>query len=117
MKKIAIIGYGDFGKLWADILSEDFSVVVTGGRDYNARAFQNGHNPVTLDEALCADVIFYAVPISVFEEVISEHVKFFQEKNLSPLLIDLLSVKVHPKNIFQKFLPKNIPFLLCHPMF
>lgn len=115
--RISIIGYGAFGKLWADILAPDFEVVVTGGTNHEERAKINGHKSVSRDETLLSDVIFYSVPISLFESVIEEDVQMIEKTGNHPLIIDLLSVKVHPEKVFQKYLPKNIPTLLMHPMF
>jgi prephenate dehydrogenase len=61
------------------------------------------------------DVIFYAVPIDTFEKVLSSHKKFFQEHNL---LIDILSVKIHPAMIFNKHIKdSSVQAMLTHPMF
>lgn len=115
--RISIIGYGAFGKLWADILAPDFEVVVTGGSTYEERAKMYGHTSVTREEALLSDIIFYSVPISLFEKVIEEDIRFIETSGHHPLMIDLLSVKVHPEEVFKKYLPKNIQTLLMHPMF
>jgi arogenate dehydrogenase (NADP+), plant len=62
-----------------------------------------------------SDVIFYAVPISQFETVIAEHRKYFEPRHL---LIDVLSVKLHPAKIFNKYLSgSKTQALLTHPMF
>ena len=60
------------------------------------------------------DLIIPAVPISEFESVI---------KQLSPLLkpgsivADVCSVKEHPAEIMQKYLPAHTSILATHPMF
>lgn len=115
--RISIIGYGAFGKLWADILAPDFEVIVTGGSTYEERAHMNGHTSVSREEALRADVIFYSVPISLFETVIREDIQFIEKSGNRPLIIDLLSVKMHPEKVFEKYLSEEIPTLLMHPMF
>jgi len=55
------------------------------------------------------------VPISVFDSVIKSHKKHFKDNHL---LIDVLSVKIHPKKVFQKYLRGlKTQALLTHPMF
>ncbi len=61
------------------------------------------------------EVIFYAVPIESFEQVIASHKKYF---NKNHLLIDVLSVKMHPAKVFEKYLKNNqTQAILTHPMF
>lgn len=101
MKTVAIIGLGRFGKVLFQLLKDDFKVIIY---DYKNEK-----------EVYQAEVIFYAVPISVFESVIRKHKKYFKD---SHLLVDVLSVKVHPKKIFDKYLHGlKTQALLTHPMF
>jgi prephenate dehydrogenase len=115
-EKIAIIGAGRFGRLLAEILGEDFDVRVHGrhavdvppGAPYRA---------VSLDEALSADAVFYAVPISAFEAVLRDHLPHLLARRRPPVLIDVLSVKLHPRRVFEALLPPHVEALLSHPMF
>ena len=101
MKTVAIVGFGRFGKTLHHLLKNDFELIIIN-RD-NAK------------DIMKADVIFYCVPISSFESVIKKHKKYFKDNHL---LIDVLSVKMHPKKIFEKYL-RNLKTqaLLTHPMF
>ncbi|HND04267.1 MAG TPA: prephenate dehydrogenase/arogenate dehydrogenase family protein [Candidatus Obscuribacter sp.] len=115
----AVIGYGRFGALWSSVLARDFSVRlydVSAERQASAAPVQ-GVEFVTLPEALEADVIFYAVPISDFEEVLISHLPYFERMGSPKTLIDLLSVKVHPARVFERRLPKGYEAILMHPMF
>ena len=68
-----------------------------------------------LKQVYQSEVIFFCVPISSFEEVIKAHKKYFREDNL---LVDVLSVKLHPLNVFTKYLKgSKTQALLTHPMF
>ena len=101
MKKVAIVGFGRFGKTLKRLLGKDFDLTII-----------DRNNP---EDIAKADVIFYCVPISSFESVIKSHKKYFKENHL---LIDVLSVKMHPKNIFEKYLRGlKTQALLTHPMF
>jgi len=68
----SVIGYGRFGKLWVDILSEYGSVLVY---ENNTEVFpdekKNIHF-VNLKTALKQDVIFLCIPISAMESFIKE---------------------------------------------
>ena len=101
MKKVAIVGFGRFGKILKSLLEKDFELTII-----------NKNNTVDI---VNSDVIFYCVPISAFESVIKSHKKYFKD---SHLLIDVLSVKMHPKKVLNKYL-KNLKTqaLLTHPMF
>lgn len=101
MKTVAIVGYGRFGKVLYKLLKDDFKIVIY---DRNNEK-----------EVYMADVIFYCVPISAFESVIKKHKKYFKGNHL---LVDVLSVKMHPKKIFEKYLcGLKTQALLTHPMF
>jgi prephenate dehydrogenase len=112
MKKITIIGYGRFGKTLHRLLKDDFAVTI-----YKRKKSPDDHSAITTDlkKAYASDTIFYAVPIESFEFVISEHKDYFKPEHL---LIDVLSVKMHPKEIFEKHLKgMQTQALLTHPMF
>lgn len=118
MKKITIIGFGRFGKTIYRLLQDDFIITL-----YNRSEIDTEENilsettTVTYDiaKAYESDVIIYAVPIASFEGVIAAHKKYFKD---SHLLIDNLSVKLHAKYIFDKYLKDmKTQALLTHPMF
>ncbi len=101
MRKVAIVGFGRFGKTLFRLLKDDFEVVIVGR-----------NNP---QDIIGVEVVFYCVPISTFESVIKLHKKYFKDNHL---LIDVLSVKMHPKKVFEKHLGRlKTQALLTHPMF
>jgi prephenate dehydrogenase len=120
IKTCAVIGLGRFGALFAEILSANFSVV-TFDIDASRRKFTPARTTFVdeLSTALSADAIFYAVPISSFESVLEEHVKEHRDLLCGKLLVDLLSVKVHPAAVFARLLPAlpGARTLCMHPMF
>lgn len=113
---VSIVGFGRFGRLLAEILAEDFQVIVYGRR---GAAVPEGarYREGSLDAALQADAIFYSVPISQFEDVLREHLPILAARSSPPLLVDVLSVKLHPKQVFERLLPDGVEALLTHPMF
>src|SRR5580692_2540421 len=111
--KVAVIGYGRFGQLWASMLGEDFEVVVHDRHQKaNEKAATTGLSSVSLREALSCEVVFYCVPISEFEPTIAEHCKEFATLDGARTLIDVLSVKLHPKDVFDRLLPDGYQAML-----
>ena len=111
-KTVTIIGFGRFGKTLYELLKDDFSVTI-----YQRKKEENNNFPITNDliNAYASEVIFFAVPIQSFENVIEEHKQYFKPDHI---LIDVLAVKSYPANIFKKYLDKTkTQALLTHPIF
>jgi arogenate dehydrogenase (NADP+) len=116
--KVAVIGFGRFGRLWASMLRDDCDLMVyDSSSELREDAASQGFSSVPLYTALAADVIFYCVPISAFEATLHEHALYFANLEGTRTLIDTLSVKVHPRDVFDRHLPKTYEALLTHPMF
>ena len=113
----AILGFGRFGRLWAD-LNRDFFDLLVYEPSVEARALAkaSGYKTVELKECLGAEIVFFAVPMSAFESVLVELLKLKATDKL-PIFSDLLSVKVYPKEIFKKYLPEKTKLLFLHPLF
>ncbi|MEA2637403.1 MAG: hypothetical protein QOE18_460 [Chloroflexota bacterium] len=117
-KTAAVIGFGRFGRLWASILRDDCEVLVHDPAPESAAvAAAQGFTPASLETALAADAIFYCVPISAFEATLIEHLPYFAAQTGPRTLIDTLSVKVHPREVFDRHLPSTYQAMLTHPMF
>lgn len=116
MKKISIIGFGRFGKTLYRLIKNDFDIVIYSRSVIDKKDFNsNTKLAKSLKEVYQSKVIFYCVPIPVFENVIKEHKKYLRENHL---LIDVLSVKVHAQKVFTKYLSgTKTKALLTHPMF
>lgn len=115
MDQISIVGFGRFGKTFYRLVKNDFHIIIY---DKNRKTITGEFSQKTkiakdISEIYQYKVIFFAVPISSFEKVISNHKKYFKDH----LLIDLLSVKIHPAKIFSKYLTTETKALLSHPMF
>lgn len=117
MKKVLIIGLGRFGTLLAEILKSDFEVFVWSKTKKIAQAKELGVTWIDLKSGISkCEVIFYCVPISEFEKVFLSHKKILAKAG-DKLVIDIQSIKVLPKKILQKHLPKNCQAILTHPLF
>ncbi len=115
---VAVIGFGRFGQLWSSILKDDFNIKVFDSANASeSTAREHGVDFVPLNEALECGTIFYCVPISEFEKTITVHSEILAKLDGQRTLIDVLSVKLHPKAVFEKYLPEGVQAILMHPMF
>ncbi len=114
-KKIGIVGFGRFGKLLFNILQKDFKIHILRRKSRRKRIGKAYIHTDPRDFYQSIDTVFFAVPISKFEDIIAEHKKF-----ISPhiCLIDVLSVKVYPKKVFQRYFGnRENEIILTHPLF
>lgn len=115
MKTVSIVGFGRFGKTLYKLIKDDFNIIIYDKKKVELSNLGNTKIAKHVADVYKAEAIFYAVPITAFEEVIDNHKKYFQKHHL---LIDVLSVKLHPAKIFDKYLTETTTqALLTHPMF
>ena len=115
---VAVIGFGRFGRLWASMLREDWDVAVyDSDAAVREQATTEGFSAVSLAAALSADVVFYCVPISTFEATLAEHLPHLARLGGAQTLVDVLSVKVYAREVFDRLLPPSYEAMLTHPMF
>ncbi len=111
--KCGIIGYGRFGKMWAEILHKhNIKVAVFDSKPIKQRkgiiAAKN------LKEVVAVDFLFLLVPISKMKAVC---------KIVSPILsqntvvVDACSVKVYPVKVMKDNLSPRQPIIATHPLF
>ncbi len=117
MKRVSIIGFGRFGSVLHRLLKDDFEITLYNRNPIHRSRDFTKRTKVTSDlaEVYKSDTVFYAVPIEEFEKVIARHRKYFESRHL---LIDVLSVKIHPAKVFTKYLNgTKTEAMLTHPMF
>ncbi|NTW22782.1 prephenate dehydrogenase/arogenate dehydrogenase family protein [Candidatus Falkowbacteria bacterium] len=109
MKKIAIIGFGRFGELLADILKNHGQVHIMS---------QSGHSgafPLIGKQQLGEmDWVIPAVPISALEQTLQD---IASELKPDALVMDVCSVKVKPCEWLFKHVPAGVEIIGSHPMF
>ena len=109
MTKIGIIGFGRFGKILAEILSIENEIFI-----HDPKGINGEYHELPLSEIVKCEILFVAVPIREFENVI----KSLKELNLqTTTIIDVCSVKIYPVQVMEKFLPENVGIIATHPMF
>jgi prephenate dehydrogenase len=123
---IGIIGFGRFGQFIAKTFARHGTIVVTSRSDYTEIANEMGASYVPLDDpdsflAKDLDVIILAVSILSFESTVKSLVPALEahvaKDGKGPLLVDVLSVKEHARDILLKYLPPECDILCTHPMF
>lgn len=108
--KFGVIGYGSFGKLVSEVLSDFGSVCV-----YSKHLKPDTEvNFVPLDRAAKADVVILCVGLNSLDEL-SRQLAGLVKKDT--LVVDVSSVKVKPLEILQKNLAGKCRILATHPLF
>lgn len=109
MKTVGIIGYGRFGKVLDDLLSQHFNIKI-----YDPALPPNTPNLTTQQKIATLDTLFIAVPINQFEDCIKELAKTIQPNTT---VIDTCSVKIFPCATMLKHLPETTSLIATHPLF
>lgn len=117
--KIGVYGFGNFGQFLAKTMSKFHQVRATSRTDYSAVAAQLGctyYSSTTQLEQFFdgLDVVILCVSILSFEKVVQSIPSHLLEKLV---IVDVLSVKTHPKQLLLKELPASSSILCTHPMF
>jgi arogenate dehydrogenase (NADP+) len=129
---IGVVGFGRFGQFIARTFSKYGRVVVTSRSDYTEIARGMGVKYVSLADPDAflgegLDVIVFATSILSFESIIQSFAPSIQ-KDLDrraekgegvhgPLVVDVLSVKEHARQVMLDVLPPECDVLCSHPMF
>ena len=113
-KVVSVYGYGRFGKLWADILAQNFHVKVFSRRGLTQKEVSPGIQIVNERELFYCDALFYCVAISSFREVLKKSIPYVNENTV---FFDTCSVKVLPASWMKEFLPAGSRIIATHPMF
>ncbi|SVE45756.1 uncharacterized protein METZ01_LOCUS498610, partial [marine metagenome] len=95
----------------ADLLSKKYTV-----RVYDIEKVSNDVEVeiCSLDEVLECILVFIAVPIRAFEQVVKE-IGTYTLYNTT--IIDVCSVKVYPVEIMEQHLPNHVGIIASHPHF
>ncbi|MCB9667261.1 MAG: prephenate dehydrogenase/arogenate dehydrogenase family protein [Myxococcales bacterium] len=116
MIRVAVIGYGRFGKLLSSLLAKEMHVQVYDPSQSDQSGLPNIEQ-VEEATALACETIFYAVPIHAFRSTLEKHVSHFCADKMPRLIVDTLSVKSLPKKALTQLLPSHVTAILTHPMF
>ena len=115
MKRLGIIGFGQFGQLAADVLRAHFEIVATDPSPLAEAAAQKLDVSFTaLSDAAACDVVMVAAPVAAMRGVfaaMASHVK------PGALVADVGSVKMLPAQWMAEILPEHADLVATHPLF
>jgi len=117
--KIGIVGFGKFGQFLAKTFVKSHDVFCVDKDDMGAVAKEIGCEffplfDMTQFAKINCDVILFSVSIISFEDVLRGMPKDILK---GKLIVDVLSVKSHAKDVMLKLLPDDCDVLCTHPMF
>lgn len=114
MIKVAIIGFGRFGELLANLAKDTFDVHIVESNLARQRvAKSSGFKVLSFESVVEVDFIFLTIPISQLEGIIKKLAILIDERHM---VVDFCSVKVYPARLMQKYLTRST-LLATHPMF
>ena len=123
------MGFGRFGQFIAKSFAKHGRVIGSSRGDYSHIADELGVTFIPLSdlESLVVkedlDVIVLAVSIVSFEDTVKALVPHLQKRmeikgnDSCPLIVDVASVKEHPRTILLENLPEECDICCTHPMF
>ena len=124
--RIGVVGFGRFGQFIAKTFTKYGDVTALSRTNYEAEAAKLGVKYLPLERfgelfppggGCSLDVLVLSVSILSFEETLSSLLPYLQSESNSLLVVDVLSVKEHPRTLMLESLPPNIDILCTHPMF
>ncbi|MDF1498031.1 MAG: prephenate dehydrogenase/arogenate dehydrogenase family protein [Patescibacteria group bacterium] len=114
---IGIIGFGNFGTLFASMLKKYGKIKVNHykkNKEIIDKATMIDVEFSDLKTTAECDIVIIAVPISKTKDVIKNIAKFVKPDSI---VMDVCSVKVYPCRWLKKYFPNNINTIGSHPMF
>jgi prephenate dehydrogenase len=114
MKKLSIIGYGQFTRLMIKHMQNDFDILVYSRNPADKKKDDLRFSFVTLEQALAQKFIILGMPAQFFEEFLRAN-----SANINPdaLVLDVASVKQKPLEDMAKHLPEGCQIIGTHPIF
>lgn len=115
MKRLGLIGFGQFGQLAAAVLKDHFDVQVSDpAPDAAARAQALGVGFGPLEEVAACEIVVVAVPVAAMRAVFAAIAPCLRP---GALVVDVGSVKVLPTQWMLELLPAHVEIVATHPLF
>jgi prephenate dehydrogenase len=110
-RDVGIVGYGRFGRLWAELLGSRHRVKIT-----DKTPFEDPRYLPLAELCETSRTLFLCVPINQFESVTREIAPLLQP---GTTVFDTCSVKVYPAKVMTEELGKraDLTLIAAHPMF
>ena len=111
-------GTRGLGRWIAEHLNDDFNITITSRNKTTglevARELNVEYSNDNIEAIQNADIVIFSVPIEHTAETIKEVAPHAPEGSL---LMDVCSIKTEAAEALNKYAPKNVEILPCHPMF
>lgn len=115
MKRVGLIGFGQFGQLAAQILKAHFDVAVCDPAPATATlALELGVETGRLEEVAAREIVIFAVPVVAMKAVFRAAAPHLAA---GALAIDVGSVKMLPARWMTEILPCHVDLVATHPLF
>jgi len=115
MKSLGLVGFGQFGRLAAEILRAHFDILVTDAAPGAATAAREaGLAFGSLEAAAARDVVVVAVPVAAMRAVFAAIAPHLRP---GALVADVGSVKMLPAQWMEEILPAHVDLIATHPLF
>ena len=115
MRRLGLVGFGQFGQLAARLLKDHFEIVATDvAPTAEAAARAMGVRFAALEEAAACEIVVVAAPVAAMRQVftaIAPHLK------PGALVADVGSVKMLPAQWMSEILPAHVDIVATHPLF
>ena len=115
MKRVGLIGFGQFGQLAAQVLTAHFDVQVADPAPTTAATARDiGVRAGSLADVASREIVIFAVPVVSMEAVFRSAAQYLQP---GALVIDVGSVKMLPARWMTEILPAHVDLVATHPLF
>ncbi|RRH78437.1 prephenate dehydrogenase [Falsigemmobacter faecalis] len=112
---LALIGFGAFGRLTADLLKAHCRILICDPSEPARTAARHaGLRVISLPEVAEADIVLLCLPLPQFGQTLSALAPHLRP---GQLVADVASVKSAPAALMQNLLPDHVELLATHPMF
>ena len=115
MKTLGLIGFGQFGRLAAQLLTPHFDVLATDAAPGSETAIRDaGFAFGGMPEVAARDVVVVAVPVVAMQAVFAQIAPHLKP---GALVADVGSVKMLPSRWMVELLPADVDLIATHPLF
>lgn len=114
VKNIGIIGFGSFGALFAELMSQHVPVVVHSRRELAASDLPQNVAIGSFEDVAACDIVVIATELAGLDITCERISKLVKPQTI---VMDVCSVKVLPARIMQKYLSGRCRLLGTHPLF
>lgn len=111
---IGVIGYGVFGQLTAQYLSEFFELKIWNRSQDKLKDLPSNCSTSSLEETAAQPIVILAVTLNALPAILDQIRDHLQP---NALVLDVTSVKIRPVELMEEKLPEDVEILGTHPLF